>query len=70
MIAVVHDANGCSTPRGMPWVKLLGIKARLVAKGYFHVARVYFNETFAPMAKFITIRCITALELAMNWKIH
>ena len=44
---------------------------QLVAKGYYQVAGVDFNETFAPMAKFITIRCIIiALRAAIVWEIH
>ncbi len=45
-------------------------KARLVAKGYSQVAGVDFDETFAPVAKFITIRCILAIGAAMDWEIH
>jgi len=45
-------------------------KARLVAKGYSQVAGVDFNETFAPVAKFTTIRCILALGAALDMEIH
>ena len=45
-------------------------KARLVAKGYSQVEGVDFNETFAPVAKFSTIRCILALGAAMDLEIH
>ena len=31
---------------------------------------VDFSETFALIAKFISIRCILALESAMDWEIH
>jgi hypothetical protein len=34
------------------------------------VAGVDFNKSFAHMAKFITIRCITTLIAALEWKIH
>ena len=34
------------------------------------MAVVDSNETFASVAKFITIICILALRAAMNWKIH
>ncbi len=45
-------------------------KARLVAKGYSQVEGVDFNETFAPMAKFTTIRCILAIGSTMDLEIH
>ena len=50
--------------------EIIGYKAWLVAKGYPQVAGVDYNETFAPMAKFITIRCILALGAALNLEIH
>ena len=34
------------------------------------MSRVDFNETFAHVAKFITIRCILALGTAMDLEIH
>ncbi len=45
-------------------------KARLVAKGYSQVAGVDFNETFAPLAKFTTIRCMVAIGAAMDLEMH
>ena len=50
--------------------KIVRCKARLVAKGYFQVPRVDFNETFAPVAKFIIIKCIRTLWVTMDWEIH
>jgi hypothetical protein len=45
-------------------------KARLVAKGYSQVEGVDFNETFVPVAKFTTIRCMLAIGAAMDLEIH
>ena len=34
------------------------------------MAIVNFNEIFAPMVKLITIRCILAIKVAIDWEIH
>ena len=34
------------------------------------MAGVDFYETFAPVAKINTIKCILTLGAAINWKIH
>ena len=55
-----RDANG----------NVVRYKARLVAKGYSEVVGVDFNETFAPVAKVSTIRCILALGAKMDFEMH
>ena len=50
--------------------EIVRCKVRLEAKGYSQVVEVDFNETFAPVAEFITIKCILALRAAVNWEIH
>ena len=46
------------------------LKTRLVAKGSTEVDGVDFNETFAPVAKFNTIRIILILAAAMDLEMH
>ncbi len=59
-VCTKHDALG----------NIIRYKARSVTKSYSQVAGVDFEETFTPVAKFITIRIILAIAAAMDWDIH
>lgn len=50
--------------------EIVRYKARLVARGFSQVQGLDFNETFAPVAKFTTIRCIVALGAALDLEMH
>jgi len=55
------DKNGNNTTRH---------KARLCFMGNRQIKRLDFNETFAPVAKFTTFRCILAITAANGWELH
>jgi hypothetical protein len=45
-------------------------KARFVARGFSQKEGIDYEETFAPVARYISIRTIIALAAKMNWKLH
>ena len=51
-------------------VHAVSYKARLVPKDFAQVHEVDFHKTFAPVAKFTTIRCIFAIGVAMDLEMH
>jgi hypothetical protein len=45
-------------------------KARFVARGFSQVEGIDYEETFAPVARYTSIRTIIALTASMGFKLH
>jgi hypothetical protein len=45
-------------------------KARFVARGFSQKEDIDYEETFAPVARYTSIRTIIALATKMKWKLH
>ena len=45
-------------------------KARFVARGFSQKEGIYYEDTFAPVARYTSIRTIMALASMMKWSLH
>ena len=45
-------------------------KARFVAHGFSHKEGIYYEETFAPISRYTSIRLVLALATVTKWKVH
>lgn len=45
-------------------------KARFVAKGFSQREGIDYEETFAPVARYTSVRAVLAIAAAKGWKVH
>lgn len=45
-------------------------KARLVVKGFSQITGVNYNDTFASVARYDTIRLLLAISVQLGWVVH
>jgi hypothetical protein len=57
---IKHTANG----------SIEKYKARFIARGFSQKEGVDYEETFAPIARYTSIRVVIYIASVMGWKIH
>jgi Reverse transcriptase (RNA-dependent DNA polymerase) len=77
-VKVVPCSDNCKVI-GSKWVfkikcgpdgKVIKYKSQIVAQGFMQIEGLDYNETFAPVTKFASIRAIMALATEHDLEIH
>lgn len=45
-------------------------KARFVARGFSQMEGIDYEETFAPIARYTSVRVVLAIAATKGWKVH
>ena len=45
-------------------------KARFVARGFSQKEGIDYEETFAPVARYTSVRAVLAIAASKGWKVH
>lgn len=61
--------SGYPEPRYQQVRRQKNFKARLIARGFQQCPGVDFDETFSPIANWVTIQNVTALAARKEWKL-